>query len=377
LSAQTAKRVVDRRSWLRGARHARWRGALAPLGWLYGAASAGVRAARTLSAAPPPEGCTVISVGNLEAGGSGKTPLAIHLLERAAELGRRPAYASRAWGGRAGRFPGVTLVPPAGEPPPTPPGGARVLSRDVADAAEELGDEAAVVALRAPGAGLALGADKKRAVALAADGFAAGVVVLDDAFQSWTVGRHVDVVLLDAAAPLGDGRLLPAGRLREEPNALARADAVVFNGAHSPAAVARLAPAVAHLCAEGVAFGGLARAVTLTDGRGSTAAGIEGRVACACGLARPEAFERAVGEAGAEVALAVRYDDHYRYRPADLAELLREADAARVERIVTTEKDWVKLAALAAPRRRFVVARLEVELVGDAERLIIARMQRC
>ena len=376
-SAPTVERVIDHRSWLRGASTLPWRPLLAPLGWLYGAASAGVRAARTLSAAPPPEGCTVISVGNLEVGGSGKTPLAIHLLERAAAAGRRAVYASRAWGGRAGRYPGVTLVPPAGEPPPTPPGGARVMARERADAACELGDEAAVVARRAPHAGLALGADKGRAAAMAAAGLGSGVIVLDDAFQSWAVGRHLDVVLLDAAAPLGDGLLLPAGRLREEPEALARAHAVVFNGVESAAAVARLAPAVAHLCADDVAFGGLERWVTFTDPHTAAGVGIEGRVACACGIARPESFERAVADAGAEVALAVRYHDHHRYRPIDLDGLLREADAAGAGHIVTTEKDWVKLEGLGASRERFRVARLEVSLVGDAQRVVDERVQRC
>jgi len=355
--SMTVRRVVDRRSWRAGTRAARLRPALAPLAWLYGAASAGVRAAR--AAPPPPDGCTVISVGNLEAGGSGKTPLAIELLDRVRIAGRRAAYCSRAWGGRAARFPGVTLVAPSGEAPPSPPGGTRVLLRDTIDAARELGDEAAVVSRRSPGAGLSLGARKARAVEAASGVLGADVVVADDALQSWGMSRHLDVVLLDGTSPLGDGLLLPAGRLREEPAALARADVVVFNGQADADVIAALTRDVAPWCAEHAVFGGLRRTVSVEAPR-------DARVACLCGIARPEAFEASVAASGANVVLAVRHDDHHRYRPADLAESLREADAAGADFIVTTEKDWVKLESLAAETERFRVARLDVALVGEA-----------
>src|SRR5262249_40249812 len=130
----------------------------------------------------------------------------------------------------------VTCVLP---PEMTPPSlaGMRVLSRGHPDLAREIGDEGALVVERAPGVAALFCHDKRRAVHTAAE-LGVGRVILDDAFQSWRVARHVDIVLLDAARPLDGGHLLPAGRLREKPGALARAEAIVFNGAADADAIA-------------------------------------------------------------------------------------------------------------------------------------------
>jgi tetraacyldisaccharide 4'-kinase len=176
----------------------------------------------------------VVSVGNLEVGGSGKTPLALWLVERAAAAGRRVAYASRGFASAAEHGPLVTVVPAHDGAPPASLAGLRIVARSAPGLADAAGDEAAVVAARAPAVPLVLARDKRRAVDVAGH-LGAEIVVVDDAFQSFALARHVDVLLLDSLHPLANGRVLPAGRLREAPSAIGRADIVVFNGAGSTA----------------------------------------------------------------------------------------------------------------------------------------------
>lgn len=329
----------------------RLRPALVPASWLYGAVADTVRRLRTLDRRPSPRGVTVISVGNLEAGGSGKTPLCVHLLERLRDRGVAAAYVSRGFGSRAERFAGVTVV--CGTPPAPGPG-TRWLDPGHPRLSLEIGDEGAMIARRLPGVVLAFARDKSRAVDAAAGAVEGGVVVLDDAFQSWSTSRDLDVVLLDAQYPLGDGWLLPAGRLREEPSALGRADIVLFNGARDAEDVSRAMASVAMHTGARVRAGLFRRTVRLEPQPRRP-------VTVASAIARPAAFEAALLGQGVEIARAVRYPDHHLYTRADLETLRRHAG----ERVcVVTEKDWAKLSELGADGDRFVVARLDARVEG-------------
>ncbi|HEU4929949.1 MAG TPA: tetraacyldisaccharide 4'-kinase, partial [Candidatus Krumholzibacteria bacterium] len=208
---------------------------LQPLSWVY---RGGVAIARARRAGKPARARPrVVSVGNLTVGGSGKTPLALLLVERALAAGGSVAYASRGFAGAAERGPSVTWVPSEKAAAPVTFAGLRVVSRRAGDLAERVGDEAAMVAARVPRADVLVARDKRRAIEAAA-AMALDLVVVDDAFQSFALARHIDVVMLDARRPIGNGRLLPAGPLREPPSALARADVLVFNGAADLAAIA-------------------------------------------------------------------------------------------------------------------------------------------
>ncbi|HEX6790641.1 MAG TPA: tetraacyldisaccharide 4'-kinase, partial [Candidatus Krumholzibacteria bacterium] len=217
--------------------------ALAPLSWLYGAGVALERGRRSVPGLGDADRPRVVSIGNLEAGGNGKTPLAMWWLARALATGGRAACVSRGYGGAM--LPGVVTCVLPGDVAAADASGLRVLARSHPDLAAMVGDEGALVAERVPGAIALFCADKRRAVH-AAVRMGADLVVLDDGFQSWGVARHTDVVLLDADAPLDGGHLLPAGRLREKPDALRRADVVVFNGADTRAALDAARDRVAH-----------------------------------------------------------------------------------------------------------------------------------
>jgi len=225
------------------------------------------------------------------------------------------------------------------------------LPRDTDDLATEVGDEGAVVAGRVPGALLAFSRDKARAVDCVAPAVRGGVVVLDDAFQSWGVARDVDVVLLDSTRPFGDGWLLPAGSLRESAEALGRADIVVLNGAASDRVVADVRARIRRLSGRDIPCAVMTRRVDP-----GVAAG--GRVVVASAVARPDTFERSIAAHGITIETALRFPDHHHFVLDDV-KAIRDACAGSL-RCVVTEKDWVKLRGLGCSEPQFAVARLEV-----------------
>jgi tetraacyldisaccharide 4'-kinase len=180
------------------------------------------------------------------------------------------------------------------------------------------------------------------------------LAILDDGFQHWQLARLLDIVLLDATDPFGGGHLLPWGRLRESPRALARADVVILTrcdlaapdtvGEPFIARIKRLAPYAA-LCR---ARHAPVEVNTLwTEEEPRPPSSVEGkRVVAACGLGNPGAFQATLEGLGAEVAARRNFPDHHQYTRKDLAALLELAKANEAEAVVVTEKDAVKIEAL-------------------------------
>lgn len=263
--------------------------------------------ARTARAARAP--VPVICIGNLTAGGAGKTPTVIALLQRLAARGARPAAVSR---GHGGAERGPHRVDPD------------------RDAAARVGDEPLLLAVWAP---TWVSRDRAAgACAAAADG--AGVVVLDDGHQNPGLAKDLSLVVVDAGAGFGNGRVIPAGPLREPVAAgLARADAVVLIGEAAEAAAtlsqwpdltalpilrARLTPLAAGLPLAGE------------------------KVVAFAGIGRPEKFFDTLRAMGARLVATHAFPDHAPYPPAILRRMKAQATAADAM-LVTTEKDQVRL----------------------------------
>lgn len=351
---------------------------LIPASWVFQVVSASVRAVRSVDAPVRSRGALVVSVGNIEVGGSGKTPMAIHLLASLAQRGARVGYVSRGYRSRASRLPLVTGL--AGDDAPPLRGGVRWLSREHPDLAAEVGDEPALVAERVRQAAVFAGADKRAALACIEACGAADVVVLDDAFQSWTVYRDLDIVMLDGNSPFGNGRTLPAGPLREEPEALARADFIGFNGVDNVAQLEKLSDEVKRSARGDHRFFAVHARPDLVTGDGTgehvVASLDDARVATVSGIARPASFDAVVGRMGSAPVLSVRYPDHHAYTRSDVTELEQEFARADIHRVVTTEKDWVKLRHYFAEDTRFVRIRLQTSFLGDDPAAEVARRWR-
>ncbi len=296
----------------------------------------------------------VVSIGNLAVGGAGKTPAAIAVARRLAARGRRVAILSRGYGASRSD--------------------ARIVSdgeRILLDA-DEGGDEPVLVARRLPGVRVLCGPRRAELARTAVEALGADALLLDDGFQHRALARDLDVVVLDAATPFGNGHLLPAGPNREPRSALRRAGLVWLSRVDQAApgavdalrALAREAtgkePVESRHAAVDVVDGTLERSLGVGAIRGR-------RVLLLAGVARPAAFRRTVEGLGAEIASEAVFRDHHRFAPGELEDVLRAADAAGCEHVVTTEKDAVRLDRVRAANRRMCAVRIEAEVVGGGE----------
>jgi tetraacyldisaccharide 4'-kinase len=290
---------------------------LAPLGAVWGAAARLRQAIAHPERAPVP----VVCVGNLTAGGAGKTPVVLSLAAIGAACGIAAHVVTRGYGGRAT---GPLRVDPA--------------SHDAAT----VGDEALLIAARAP----CWVARDRAAGARAAAASGATAVLLDDGFQNTGIAKDLALLVVDAAFGFGNGRVIPAGPLREPVAAgLARADAIVLVGdGDVPAVVRRSGRPV------------LRARLWPLRGERLTAT----RVVAFAGIGRPAKFFASLHALGADVVAAHAFPDHHRYRERDLARLRREAQAAGA-RLVTTAKDRVRLPQAACVG----IEVLEIELRWD------------
>lgn len=275
----------------------------------------------------------VISVGNLTAGGSGKSPMVAHIARDLDRKGRRPAVVSRGYrGGHRGR---ATIVSDGG-------GGGPLVGADVA------GDEPVMLARLLPGVPVVVSRRRSDGGTIAVERLGAGCIILDDGFQHRSLARDLDLLLLDAERPFGNGRLLPAGLLREPITAMARADALIVTGA-DPRGDDETLRVAAHRHNPGAPILRCrARSTGLVERDGVTALPLErlrgARTACFAGIANPDRFFRQALEAGAEVVASLPFPDHHVFTTEDLERVRDTAARAGAELLLTTEKDLARLA---------------------------------
>ncbi|MDD5558498.1 tetraacyldisaccharide 4'-kinase [Candidatus Methylomirabilis sp.] len=297
----------------------------------------------------------VLSVGNLSVGGSGKTPFVEMLAARLHERGQRVVIILRGYRG--------------GSKKPTIVSDGKRLRCEPPVAA----DEAYLLARHLPGVAVLTGADRYRVGEIALEQVDPSVIILDDGFQHLRLYRDLDIVLVDAVNPLGYGRLLPSGLLREPPEAFGRADIVVITHADAVhdldaaiLAIRRYAPSTPIALA-------VHRPVSLIDVRSGERLGLERltgqRLSAVSGIASPSRFEATLIQLGGFVAAHRTFPDHHRYSPADL-EIINEAvKNSGASMVVTTEKDMVKLMCLdlAKVGAPLYALSISLELVEGAE----------
>ena len=284
------------------------------------------------------DGAVVISVGNLRAGGSGKTPLAMHLALRLARAGHHPALLLRGYLGRLEHRGGLIST---GEEPLVP--------------ARDAGDEALLAAKRLRGVVVRVGADRVAgALAAVADG--ADVIVLDDGFQHRRLHRDLDLLLLTPADLDPATGMLPAGPLREPAAAASRADLLIgldtdwWGRNDAPEVLLAYEPC-------GLVSPAWER-VDLETHRGA-------RAHLLAGIARPERFVESVTAAGIEIAGSSFFDDHHPYSTRDIEQIAEAARADNAELILTTEKDLARLEGFAFSLLLFAL-RIDVRITRGA-----------
>lgn len=294
---------------------------LAPLGILYGLIGAArVLAYRCGIFSVRRAGVPVVSVGNLSVGGTGKTPVVDYIVKFYLSQGKKVAVVSRGYGGRIRK--GVGIVSRGSGPLLT---------------ADQCGDEPYLLSRRNPSAFVLVARRRAEGVRCAEKELGAEVIVLDDGFQHLAVARDLDIVLLDARRPFANGRVLPAGLLREFPSALNRGDLFILTrweeGApdlpqiHGPLLRSR------HLLGD--------RAVSIS-GEEIPFSSLQGMTGAAfAGVADPASFFRDLRAAGLTIRKEIAFPDHAVYGPDELEHIA--SLSSEIDYLVTTEKDGVKI----------------------------------
>ena len=302
---------------------------LTPASWLY---RIGTALNRNFGPTPRQVPVPVICIGNVTAGGAGKTPVALDIAARLAGRGLNVHFLSRGYGGR---LTGPLRVDPA------------------THAAADVGDEPLLLAEAFP---TWIGADRgETAERAVADG--AQALVMDDGFQNFTLAKTLSLLVLDGGFGVGNGMLIPAGPLREPLDAaLARADAVVRIGADATGIDARI--------------GGRKPLLAARLRPGPEAAGLKDRRYLAfTGIGRPEKFFDTVEATGIEIAGTAAFADHHPFTDPEIAELRKRA-ADLGAGLITTAKDRVRLAPAMRDGIDVLTVHLEWEDQGALETLL-------
>jgi tetraacyldisaccharide 4'-kinase len=300
----------------------------------------------------------VISVGNLTVGGTGKTPLALWLARALKDRGYKVGILSR---GYRGKSTGITVVGTTGQPLVAP---------------DEVGDEAVMLARDFHGVVIA-GRDRIAAAQLAHDRFGLEAVILDDSFQHRRLGRDLDLLLINSGAGRVNGWLLPAGPLREPCNAARRADFIIMTKTHmAPNNILPNSKKLFGRNTRPVFHGDLIPIALVTSTQCQwqelplTVLGGKCVVALT-GIADPTPFYQTLREWGAEIAEVMEFPDHHTYTPADWQAISQSTQ--RVDLIVTTEKDLVKLERFPFAAGKLVALRVQMRI--DQEEQLLAAIE--
>ncbi len=295
---------------------------------------------------------TVISVGNLTTGGTGKTPLVEWVCRQLAQDGLRVCVLTRGYG-RTNPKSQVVVSD-----------GTRVLAEQ-----PESGDEPYLLAQNLIGlAAVVCNSDRRAAGDWASKNLGTQVFVLDDGFQHLRVARDLNIAVIDATDPWGGGALLPKGRLREPAKGLGRADCVVLTRTDQAEELSRLIAAVEKNAVGVPVF--TSRMVT-TRIRNLVGDWIETPsqpIGAFCGVGNSQSFFNHLRREGHELAFTRAYADHHVFEQTDIDEVVRAAAANGAKGLITTAKDATKLGRLKLKLPCYV---LEIEIsIDDEARLL-------
>ena len=274
----------------------------------------------------------VVSVGNLTAGGTGKTPAVVALAQWALSERIQICIVSRGYGGQ---YKSRVLEVSDGE---------RVLADS-----RLAGDEPVLLARKVPGSPVVLSKKRYLAGMYAHKRFGSEFYIIDDGFQHMQLMRDLNLVLMDATHPFGNGHLLPRGPLREPLDQLARADAFILtrtkndNDGLSLAFLKENYPRIPVFCADHVpdkvVFPGLDQVFSpqMLNGK---------RVVAFAGIGNPGMFRETLMKLGVDLVDFCSFKDHYPYKKEDIARIVRMKSQTDAKYILTTEKDWMRIVSI-------------------------------
>ncbi len=313
-------------------------------------------------------GTLVMSVGNITAGGTGKTPV-VELLSRTLnERGRKVAILTRGyksadlespqtWVGKDGR-------PVEDLPKIASDGQTRFLGPLYA------GDEPYMLARNLDGVAVLVDKNRIKSGIFAIEHMGADTLVLDDGMQYLKLKHEIDIVLVDCGSPFGTGALLPRGTMREPKKSLKRASYVILtkSGGKPQDDLIREIRKYNRTADVIVTDHGAKYLENIFTGERKPLEFLRGKwAACMSGIARPESFEKIVEDLGARVEIRRRYPDHFWFDQADLEAFVERCADRAMDLIVTTEKDAVRFMQPGEMDVPIYFLRIEIDILEGRE----------
>ncbi len=308
-----------------------------------------------------------ICIGNITLGGTGKTPIVESLCRLLADIGLHPAILTRGYGGS---LEGQVAVVSDGE--------------DILLTPKEAGDEPVLLAkslgdLKVP---VVMAAKRSEGAALIAEKFSSEVIVMDDGFQHLPMGRDLDIVVVDAKNPFGNGYTLPRGILREPPTALSDADIVLLTRTNEvkEEKILTLTEKIKGYSGGKPLFVAAHTPIALKDTVSGKIKPLtwlkKKKIVAFAGIGKPKSFFDDLEKSGAELVTGgAPLDDHHDYKEADIAELVELAKATGAKALVTTGKDLVKLEGYLPLALPLYVVTLGVEFTDGGEEFIREKLK--
>ncbi len=309
-------------------------------------------------------GCLVVVVGNLTVGGTGKTPVVEKFARSLHQQGRTVAILSRGY--KSKKEPLLKKwwrLISHGEP--TPP---KIVSdgEKVLLDSNQAGDEPYMLAKNLPGVIVLVDKNRVKAGLFAIKNFGVDTLILDDGFQYLSLKENLHLLMVDKNDPFGNGNLLPRGILREPIKHLKRAS-YVFLTKSDGNKDQELEDLIHKHKPDAELIECTHRPKYLQEVNGDNRlelSELKGKkIGSLSGIATPESFENFLSNLGAEIKYNQRYLDHHRYTNSELKQFFEKAEEAKVEMVVTTEKDAVRIESDFKPNIPLYYMRVEVEII--------------
>ena len=271
----------------------------------------------------------VISIGNITTGGTGKTPIVIETANYLLNKGYKVAVLSRGYKRKIINNNDALLVSDG---------------NDIVADQKTSGDEPFLIAKKAPKAIVIVGKDRIK-TGLSAIKLGADVLILDDGYQHIKLNRNENLLLLDGTKPFDNGRLLPGGKLRELPDSIKRASAIIISNSDKSTED----EIKKHTINKPTIFMkykirkltgiNIKKTINIEEMKGQ-------KVIAFCGIANPGSFLKSLEENNITVTSHLTFPDHHDYTVSDIEEIIKLAQNNKIENIITTEKDGIKVEEL-------------------------------
>ena len=310
-----------------------------------------------------PLGVQVISIGNVTAGGTGKTPVTEIFARTLAAEGRKVAILSRGYRRKEAPF-WQRLFTQVIDPPLVVSDGRRILL----DAATG-GDEPYMLASNLPGVAVVVDRSRVKAGRYAIKRLGCDTIILDDGFQYQRLKHSIEVVLVDATNPFGNGNMLPRGILREPARHLKRADIIFLTKCRGDVSAVRDEVRRINDHAEIVECNHTPKVLKDVWSREELPLDwLRGKTLCTLsGIASPKGFENSLRHLGAKVVWCERYADHHRYEPGEILYALNRTADMGADALVTTEKDAVRFPRFETTPVKCLYLRISIEILRGGE----------